>query len=587
MAAISRLAKDQIRRLATSSAAGLALISGLSLAAWAVVWHNNLVLAYNDAVSHLNIARRVIDNLQPGLAQIGTVWLPLNHLLYLPLIWNDWAWRTGFAGSIASMAAYVIAVAGVFCTVRLLTGARLPAFVGAAAFALNLNLLYLQTTPLTEAVFLALLVWSVYCSAQCLRTQDSRYFICSGALGFLLVLSRYDGWFVVLAQCILLFGWQLRTLAHAHVDAVQGEPGGRGVQEGTELAHVISEHHREVAKPHDRKVQHRNAPRARVLSKTLGGAIGRVALLAAPAVFAIALWMLWNASFGSPLYFLDGPGSAKAQQDAIAASSGLPAKGHLPTAMALYGAAIIDNVGLQITLLGVIGAGYFLISRSRQDRLDARLLILGLLAAPIIFNVLSLYLGFSTISLPEFSTATDRTQWFNVRYGIIALPALAIGFGLFARWSRPVALALAAIVVLQAGQHWQTGLITVADGTKGRGAFTDADVSGALAQHVRPEECILMSFSRFSPVSLANGLPLRQYIHEGVQRTWTQALDDPARYATWIVVSKTDVGDPVYDALRKHHHSDFEQTFHLVYSGNHADIYQRNDSMGVNSAVLP
>jgi ABC-type multidrug transport system fused ATPase/permease subunit len=39
----------------------------------------------------------------------------------------------------------------------------------------------------------------------------------------------------------------------SHLDAVLGESGGRGAQETTELAQVISEHHREVAKRHDRK----------------------------------------------------------------------------------------------------------------------------------------------------------------------------------------------------------------------------------------------------------------------------------------------------------------------------------------------
>jgi hypothetical protein len=44
---------------------------------------SNQTLFYNDSISHLNMARLVIDNLKPGLAQIGSVWLPLDHLLKL------------------------------------------------------------------------------------------------------------------------------------------------------------------------------------------------------------------------------------------------------------------------------------------------------------------------------------------------------------------------------------------------------------------------------------------------------------------------------------------------------------------------
>ena len=47
------------------------------------------VLLYGDAVAHLNIARRVFDSKTPGLLQLGTVWLPLPHLLMIPFLLSD------------------------------------------------------------------------------------------------------------------------------------------------------------------------------------------------------------------------------------------------------------------------------------------------------------------------------------------------------------------------------------------------------------------------------------------------------------------------------------------------------------------
>jgi hypothetical protein len=41
-------------------------------------------LAYNDARSHLDIGRRVVEGLKPGLAQLGSVWLPI--LGYCPCL---------------------------------------------------------------------------------------------------------------------------------------------------------------------------------------------------------------------------------------------------------------------------------------------------------------------------------------------------------------------------------------------------------------------------------------------------------------------------------------------------------------------
>src|SRR5258705_9388835 len=69
--------------------------------------NNRLGLAYNDARSHLDIGRRVVEGLKPGFAQIGSVWLPLNHILMIPLIWNDYLWHTGLAGAIWSMLSFV------------------------------------------------------------------------------------------------------------------------------------------------------------------------------------------------------------------------------------------------------------------------------------------------------------------------------------------------------------------------------------------------------------------------------------------------------------------------------------------------
>ncbi len=76
------------------------------------------ILLYGDAVAHINIARRVFDSQTPGLLQLGTVWLPLPHLLILPFIVPMRLWQTGTGGSIPSMAAYILGVLGIFRFVR-------------------------------------------------------------------------------------------------------------------------------------------------------------------------------------------------------------------------------------------------------------------------------------------------------------------------------------------------------------------------------------------------------------------------------------------------------------------------------------
>src|SRR5690349_24764087 len=112
------------------------------------------ILLYGDAVAHINIARRVFDSRTPGLLQLGTVWLPLPHLLTMPFLVSDQAWSTGVGGSLPSMVCYVLSVLGIFRLVRSVLSVqsepqlneRIASWIAAIIFAANPNLLYLQTT---------------------------------------------------------------------------------------------------------------------------------------------------------------------------------------------------------------------------------------------------------------------------------------------------------------------------------------------------------------------------------------------------------------------------------------------------------
>src|SRR5581483_8230859 len=62
------------------------------------------LLYYWDAVSHLVAARKFVDwSENPGLNQIGTVWMPLPHFLLLPFTLVNGLFTTGFAGTALSL----------------------------------------------------------------------------------------------------------------------------------------------------------------------------------------------------------------------------------------------------------------------------------------------------------------------------------------------------------------------------------------------------------------------------------------------------------------------------------------------------
>src|SRR3979409_140320 len=53
----------------------------VSISSLIFYYRYNAILLYGDAVAHINIARRVFDSRTPGFFQLGTVWLPLPHML--------------------------------------------------------------------------------------------------------------------------------------------------------------------------------------------------------------------------------------------------------------------------------------------------------------------------------------------------------------------------------------------------------------------------------------------------------------------------------------------------------------------------
>lgn len=177
-----------------------------------VCYAKGYVLLYGDAVAHLAIARRILDAKWPGLGQLGGVWLPLPHLLMMPFVQKMAWWQSGLGGAPMSIVSYAASVAGVWKLGRRMMPARW-ALVAVAFYALNANLLFLASTAMTEALFLALLVWTVVAVAEgmeALRLGNARapqrWMVIAGLLVLGQVFTRYDGW-IVGAVVWCCFAW--------------------------------------------------------------------------------------------------------------------------------------------------------------------------------------------------------------------------------------------------------------------------------------------------------------------------------------------------------------------------------------------
>jgi hypothetical protein len=127
----------------------------------------------------------------------------------LPFIWNDTLWRSGLASSIPSMFCYVIAAGSIFLAARRLTNSNLASFVGTMLFILNPNVLYLQSTPLSELACVTTCTMACYFFLSWAQDDQPKQLVWAAASTFLATLSRYDGWALFLAMClfIVLIGW--------------------------------------------------------------------------------------------------------------------------------------------------------------------------------------------------------------------------------------------------------------------------------------------------------------------------------------------------------------------------------------------
>jgi len=181
------------RRLAI----GIALAAFCGGALTALHYHRlGLTLSHYDARGHLVVARRIIDSITPGWQQVGAVWLPLPHLLNALPVQIDYFYRTGASAVMFSVVAFAVSTTAIAWIALTITESRVAAVAAAAVFALNPNVLYLHSTPMTEPLLLALTLVGV---AMLTAVPDGASDTATGWVLALACLTRYEAWPVTAA----------------------------------------------------------------------------------------------------------------------------------------------------------------------------------------------------------------------------------------------------------------------------------------------------------------------------------------------------------------------------------------------------
>ena len=158
-----------------------------------------LTLSHYDARAHLVVARRIADSLTPGWRQFGAVWLPLPHALNAPFVWIDWNYRTGFSGVVISIVALSVGLTAITRFIHARTGSLAAALSVPAVVLMNPNVLYLQSTPMTEPLLFGISLLAVVSVDAWLRDLSLRAHRLAGITLTALVMTRYEGWLIAAA----------------------------------------------------------------------------------------------------------------------------------------------------------------------------------------------------------------------------------------------------------------------------------------------------------------------------------------------------------------------------------------------------
>jgi hypothetical protein len=506
----------------------------LGFIALMVSYSRGYLLLYGDAVAHLGIARRILDSRNPGLVQLGGVWLPLPHLLMLPFVQKIEWWQNGLAGAWPSLVCYIASVAGMYRLARRMMMPRW-AFAATAFYALNPNLLYLATTAMTEPLFLAIFIWTTLLTVECVaaihavnRIVVSRRLLLLALFLPAAVFTRYDGWILGAAVwCVLTVTLMRRPTFWRSV-----------------------------------------APSFLIFT--------------ALTVAAPLSWLAYNQHFlHDPLDFLRGPYSASAIERKTTPPGSLHYRGwHNPArALLLYTrTAQVDAAAWETGFL-VLAASLagLVLSVHRRFVLPALLLWM-----PLPFYVYSVAYG----SVPIFIPQLYPHSFYNSRYGMEMLPAFALftffgmdyaqrrwsgSYPLAVKLSQPIALLLIALNVIGMMYHLPLVLKEAVVNSTTRVAF-----ESALARQLRnfpPDAPIMMYNSDHVGALQRAGLALRQTVNEGDYDSWKIALAAPAKHAAYVVAI---AGDPVSKAVAEHPENLTELSILCTTGQPCARIYQSN-----------
>jgi hypothetical protein len=460
----------------------------------------NQTYVHIDAIAHVNKARGLFDNFEPGLRNLGSVWLPLPHLLAAPLAVVDVLWKNGAAGSLISVLCYIGTSLFLFSTGLVWTGSRVAGWIAFMLFALNPRIIYFFTTPENEPLMIFCASGLLYYLVRWTRDETWQDLALASLFAFAGTLTRYEGWALAVAACFLVL--------------------------------IVT--------------------RARRVVSTI--------LFMGAAALGPMLWMLYNmVYFDDPLMFSYGIGSALINGTGKTHGT----SGRIFESLLRYFIDVAYSLNPGVLWLAVGGFVFALLMLSKRNWRNWRptLVLIVFCVTLFGFYVLNLFTGNISILLPGV-LPNDSESIYNVRYGTVMAATVPLFAALFVViiWQqverrRAVALLMLAPLILpdpipaasqESIQQQFKGNLFYTEAIHNQGFWIPPfiQVSGKL-----DDSGLIMTNTRIVHVVVwSTGIPMRRFVTEMNEAVWGPSLSNIDPRIRWAI---TEEGDQLWHAQGK------------------------------------
>jgi hypothetical protein len=505
----------------------LTMAVGLAIAFYGYAMDKHFLMYYGDAISHSIIARKVIDWADPGLMQLGTGWLPLQHLVLVPFVAIDSLFFSGFAGAAVSLPSLGITSALFYKIIRehyfKRDGFRYVAIAIALLYALNPNILYVGITAMTEALFMLFFVASAYYFQKWYfmnsnhRTNNSLLY--SAIFVSLATLCRYEAWFLPLL---------LISVVIAVTSKSKGRFSNRTI---TILISIVS----------------------------LSG---------------VAAWLTHNEyQYGNILEFSNAQYYSAAWQASVG-----PFRDSLflnpVNVSSIYGQMALAMYGPILIATSI--AGIFVLAR----RIELHKLPFHIfLVLPPIFTITSMLIGIGEMGQESYS-------WFNSRFLILLFPILIVLTSVLVKCmldkiygNRTVVLVgiIGALFVSLLYLSTFGTIVTLTEAKNGfsKGIAPYAVQTGKKLGSIYDDGTIMMLTGGLQEhrIMINSWIPLRQFDEMVENSMWKESFYEPWSFDKWIVISKMPDLDGIKTAKYwEEKRAEIDNHYKKVYENEYYEI---------------